>query len=246
VSDAAQIVLADPVGMNEIPRGIERNNIKGGEFKMRHLFENEIMAFAVAIVVTTIFAAGCASTPTHVRTEAPKPEIVTAKVLPQPVSCSDGDKDGVCDANDRCPMKVGPQVAFGCPIDPCSGSPLLVLVQFEYDSSKMPAWKQGVQTMDPVLDAVAKAIAKDPSCNVCIIGHASEEGTAEYNDALSRRRASAVEDYLTDHGLSATRLPTTGMGERCQLVPENTLELNRRVEFRRLEPGKACPMDCSS
>jgi len=141
-------------------------------------------------------------------------------------------------------MKNGPPATFGCPIDPCSGSPLLVLVQFKYDSSEMPPPKVGVQTMDPVLDAVAEAIAKDPSCRVCIMGHASEEGTAEYNEELSRRRASAVKDYLTDRDLAETQMPTTGLGERCQLVPERSLELNRRVEFLRLEEGESCPMDC--
>jgi hypothetical protein len=161
-------------------------------------------------------------------------------------SCPDGDQDGVCDADDRCPTKIGPRAAFGCPIDPCSGSPLLVLVQFKYNCSKMSAQKVSVQTMDPVLDAVARAIAKDPSCRVCIMGHASEEGPAEYNDGLSRSRASAVEGYLTAGGLDAARMPTTGMGERCQLVPESTLELNRRVEFRRLQEGESCPTDCSA
>lgn len=100
--------------------------------------------------------------------------------------------------------------------------------------------------MDPVLDAVAEAIAKDPSCRVCILGHASEEGTAEYNEELSRSRASAVQDYMTDHNLAEMRMPTTGMGDRCQLVPETSRVLNRRVEFRRLQDGESCPTDCSN
>jgi outer membrane protein OmpA-like peptidoglycan-associated protein len=101
--------------------------------------------------------------------------------------------------------------------------------------------------MDPVLDAVAEAIAQDPSCRVCIVGHASEEGTPEYNQELSSRRASAVQSYLTARGpgLTETRMPTTGLWERCQLVPESTHVLNRRVEFRRLQEGESCPMDCS-
>jgi outer membrane protein OmpA-like peptidoglycan-associated protein len=151
----------------------------------------------------------------------------------------------VCDADDRCPKQIGPEAAFGCPIDPCGGSPLLVLVQFNYNSSAMPAKKAGVQTMDPVLDAVAAAIAQDPSCRVCILGHASEEGPAEHNEDLSRSRASAVQDYLTARDLSETRIPTAGLGERCQLIPESTLVLNRRVEFRRLQGGESCPTDCS-
>jgi len=205
-----------------------------------------IILFAVAGMVT---AAGCASTPPPVPA-ASAPVLAEAKApaaLPRPAPCPDGDHDGVCDADDRCLTRAGPRAAFGCPIDPCSGTPLLVLVQFKYDSAVMPAWKAGeVQTMDPVLDAVASAIEKDPACRVCIVGHASEEGATAYNEGLSLRRASAVESYLSGRGLSATRMPTTGMGERCQLVPESTLELNRRVEFRRLSEGSSCPTECSS
>ncbi len=159
--------------------------------------------------------------------------------------CPDRDQDGVCDADDRCPMQIGPSATLGCPIDPCSGSPLMVLVQFEFDSAELPPPKDGTQTMDPVLDAVAEAITQDPSCRVCIVGNASEEGPAEHNEDLSRRRAVAVQSYLTVRGLVETRMPTTGLGSRCQLVPESTRSLNRRVEFRRLQEGEACPLTCS-
>ena len=134
---------------------------------------------------------------------------------------------------------------MGCPVDPCTGAPLVVLVQFGYDSAGMPTLKQnGPQTMDPVLDAVAKAIAQDPSCHVCIMGFASEEGTAPYNQDLSLRRAEAVQGYMNDRGLANKRIPTTGYGETCQLVPEESRELNRRVEFHRLQEGESCPATC--
>lgn len=174
------------------------------------------------------------------------PKCVQKKAEPLPCECSDRDKDGVCDADDRCPQESGPAATLGCPIDPCSGKPLIVLVQFDYDSSKMPAHKKtDAQTMDPVLDAVANAIAQDPTCNVCIIGHASQEGPDDYNQTLSTQRASAVQNYMTDRGLAKKRIPTIGLGSRCQLVPESTRVLNRRVDFRRLEEGESCPTECS-
>ena len=175
------------------------------------------------------------------------PECPTAPECPTVVeTCADRDRDGVCDINDRCPTQSGPESTFGCPIDPCNGPPLVVLVQFGYDSARMPVLTTGgAQTMDPVLDAVAAAIAQDPSCRVCIVGYASEEGSSDYNLDLSRQRASAVEDYMSAHGLAQRRMPTTGMGEACQLVPEDSREMNRRVEFRRLQEGQSCPLDCS-
>lgn len=166
-------------------------------------------------------------------------------VVTDPLSCMDTDSDGVCDAEDRCPGEPGPVAALGCPIDPCGGKPLIVLVQFEYDSDAMPARLAGQpQTMDPVLDAVADAIAQDPSCRVCVVGNASEEGPDAYNQALSLRRAEAVQDYLAARGLSESRIPTIGLGSSCPIVPETSRLLNRRVEFRRLQEGESCSATC--
>lgn len=175
------------------------------------------------------------------------PEVPKCAEQEAPVLCPAGDMDadGVCDADDRCPTQAGPKETHGCPIDPCSGKPLVVLVQFEYDSTKMPVATSNGKPMDPVLDAVGDAIAQDPTCRVCIIGHTSEEGAPAYNQDLSRRRAAAVQGYLTGRGLTSSRMPVTGMGESCPLVPEASRPMNRRVEFRRLEEGESCPKSCT-
>lgn len=160
-------------------------------------------------------------------------------------TCKDGDADGVCDDEDRCPTAFGPVQTLGCPIDPCGGKPLIVLVQFPFDSATLPAPRDdNPQTMDPVLDAVARAIAQDPTCRVCVMGHTSEEGNIAHNEDLSRDRSAAVQGYLAARGITKSKIPTIGMGARCQLVPERSLVLNRRVEFLRLGEGDSCPTTC--
>lgn len=162
------------------------------------------------------------------------------------VACVDTDADGVCDANDRCPTVSGPATTHGCQVDPCTGSPIAAVVLFDPESSAMPAPNTGtVKTMDPVLDAVAAAIAKDPACRVCIVGHASKDGPGDQNLILSTERALEVQAYLVGHGLDKSRIPALGVGERCPIVPANTLLANRRVEFRRLHEGDGCPEDCA-
>lgn len=175
------------------------------------------------------------------------PECVQrAEVVRVVEACPDRDRDGVCDADDLCPKQIGPPATFGCPIDPCGTTPLRVLVQFDLDSAQLPAIKPTEeQTMDPILDAVGLAISKDAACRVCIVGYASEDGPPEHNQALSMRRSSAVQKNLSASGLATKRTPTTGMGEHCQLIPEASRVLNRRVEFHRLETGESCPTDCS-
>jgi len=172
------------------------------------------------------------------------PQKVAEAVPCAPTGCSDRDKDGVCDDFDNCPDFAGRVGAHGCPINPCNGKPLVVLVQFEYNSAALPAQADRAQYMDPMLDAVAEAIAKDPSCNVCIMGFASQDGPKDRNLTLSRERANAVQHYITGRGIKASRLPTVGMGERCLLQPQESDILNRRVEFRRLNEGQTCPTDC--
>jgi len=180
--------------------------------------------------------------PTACVQQAPPPVVETA-----PLHCADADGDGISDTDDRCPTQAGPAENFGCPtLDPCGGTPLVVQVQFDFDSAGLPARVGGVpQTMDPVLDAVATAIDNEPACRVCIVGYASEEGEVEHNQELSERRATAVRGYLTARGLNVSRMPTTGFGAHCQLVPIATRPLNRRVEFRRLDEGASCPTECT-
>ena len=171
-------------------------------------------------------------------------EVKAAPVVVAVQPCPDADGDGVCDAEDRCPAKPGPEMTLGCPPDPCTGDPLVVLVQFKLDSAGLPPPEDKGVTMYPVLNQMADAIAKDPSCRVCIVGHASNDGDAEYNEGLSRRRANAVQRFLKNRGIRKTRMPVIGLGERCQISPETSRSLNRRVEFRRLQQGESCPTEC--
>ncbi|HNW83874.1 MAG TPA: OmpA family protein [bacterium] len=188
----------------------------------------------------------CPEAPQCIQKPIKEKKVKEIKALPCYMPCPDADQDGVCDADDRCPKKIGPASTFGCPVDPCGGEPLLLLVQFEYDSDKLPPPMYEVQTMYPILDEIAAVISQDKTCRVCIIGYASEEGEKGYNKELSKMRAASVKDYLVTKGVSESKLPSIGMGEKCQLIPETTHILNRRVEFRRLEEGEKCPNDCST
>jgi peptidoglycan-associated lipoprotein len=65
----------------------------------------------------------------------------------------------------------------------------------------------------PLLDGVVAELRRDASIRLSIEGYTCDIGTAEYNLALSERRASAVRDYLVARGVASDRLRTVGYGE---------------------------------
>ncbi len=91
-----------------------------------------------------------------------------------------------------------------------------------------------------VLDPFATSLAGDPTSIVSIVGHTDSTGSAAINDPLSVDRARSVRDYLVAHGVPATRIETSGQGER-EPIASNATEAgrarNRRVEIYLREPA---------
>ncbi len=84
----------------------------------------------------------------------------------------------------------------------------------------------------PSLLRLADLLKTHPTYKVKIIGHADQRGSNRANDALSRRRAEAVSQFLQKYGATAAQLETSGEGRKS---PEenarnrNALFVNRRV-----------------
>jgi OOP family OmpA-OmpF porin len=72
----------------------------------------------------------------------------------------------------------------------------------------------------------------DATLRLTVEGHTCSIGTSEYNLALGERRANAVRDYLTQNGITATRLQSVSYGEekpKHDNSREETRRLNRRA-----------------
>ncbi len=85
-----------------------------------------------------------------------------------------------------------------------------------------------------VLNSVAIVLQKFNDNYVRIAGYTDSTGTADYNLALSNRRAAAVRNYLQSHGISANRLVNIGYGEKDPVASNATAQgraKNRRVEI---------------
>jgi len=83
------------------------------------------------------------------------------------------------------------------------------------------------------LRKLAAFLQQYPDRKVLIEGHTDNVGSAGSNQALSRRRAEAVDIALRDMGVSAQRLATVGYGEDYPVTDnasDSNRALNRRVE----------------
>jgi outer membrane protein OmpA-like peptidoglycan-associated protein len=96
----------------------------------------------------------------------------------------------------------------------------------------------GQATLKPgaslVLDRLASFMSANPQTKVRIEGHTDSTGSAEFNQALSQRRADAVAAALENRGLSAGRVMSVGRGEVFPVASNASAagrQQNRRVEI---------------
>lgn len=149
----------------------------------------------------------------------------------------DEDGDGVSDRFDKCPGTPAGTVVdgSGCPIE--FPEPVIVQeeaatypnIQFEFDSSVLKTESYSI------LDKLSASL-RESGASVTLEGHASSEGSDEYNMQLSKDRANSVKTYLVNSGVAADKVNTQGFGEERPIASNATEEgrvLNRRVEIKR-------------
>ena len=102
-------------------------------------------------------------------------------------------------------------------------------IHFETDSAVI----QGDSTS--LMEEIADVINRNEDIKLVEIqGHTDNTGTREHNQDLSDRRANSVKDWLTSHGIDASRLEAKGYGQTRPIAPNVTARnraRNRRVQF---------------
>lgn len=106
-------------------------------------------------------------------------------------------------------------------------------VLFDFDQAVLRA------AAAPALENVALVIQSYPKATVSIDGHSDNVGADRYNQALSERRAAAVQAWLVARNVTAP-ITTRGSGESKPVVPNTNpdgtdnpanRQQNRRVEI---------------
>jgi outer membrane protein OmpA-like peptidoglycan-associated protein len=174
--------------------------------------------------------------------------------------CPDTDGDGITDKSDKCPTVKGPQENAGCPYvdtdgdsvldkdDKCpevkgtvanNGCPEITEEQVKMLNAyaKTILFNSGKSSFKQetfaVLQSITAILKQYPSSNFSIEGHTDSDGKDAANQTLSEDRAGAVKNYLTENGINATRLTSSGFGESKPIGTNKTAAgkaNNRRVE----------------
>jgi OOP family OmpA-OmpF porin len=175
----------------------------------------------------------------------PPPPPPPPPAAPQPATpdCStlDADGDGVNDCLDKCP-----NTAAGTIVGPdgCAQKVVIDLrgVNFKFDRPKKGetdiSKSLAVPTSDSmaILNQAVDTLQRYPQVHVTVAGYTDSVGTDAYNQGLSERRAKIVYDYLTSHGIDASRLEgPIGHGESDPIGDNSTdsgRAQNRRTELQ--------------
>jgi outer membrane protein OmpA-like peptidoglycan-associated protein len=187
------------------------------------------------------------------------PELAGLKALG---GCPDADGDGIADKSDKCPQVKGPKENGGCPWsdkdgdkvfdkdDKCpdvagtvanQGCPEVSEEAIKklndyaktilFDTAKASFQKQTYS----VLEAITSILKEYPNAKFSIEGHTDADGKDASNQTLSESRAAAVQGYLVEHGIAASRLTSVGYGETKPIDSNKTKAgkaNNRRVEVK--------------
>jgi OOP family OmpA-OmpF porin len=101
-------------------------------------------------------------------------------------------------------------------------------INFGFDSAVLP------EQAHAMIDRVAELMKEAPAIKVRVEGHTDAIGSADYNVALSERRAVSVAEYLVKHGIDPARLVLVGKGMADPLTRNPYDPNNRRVQFVRI------------
>lgn len=143
----------------------------------------------------------------------------------------DFDNDGVINIRDLCAETPHSAVVDndGCPTSIKHNEENNVRVLFANDSAEIPETSLAeIQRMADFLDAY-------PETYIELKGYASPVGKAEYNIALSKRRAKKVQEQLIAEGVDPQRIKAIGFGDIEPIEAESrdaTNTLSRRVVAR--------------
>ncbi len=144
----------------------------------------------------------------------------------------DTDGDGVLDKDDECPTTPGPVANKGCPEIEAAVEEIL---RTAFENLEFESGRDVIKDVSiPSLTELAEVLVKKETWKLQISGHTDNVGAAQGNLVLSKKRATAVKNFMVSKGIDASRLSVLYFGETDPVADNSTPEgrqKNRRVEM---------------
>ena len=106
--------------------------------------------------------------------------------------------------------------------------PVTLIVYFGFNKASVNSASKNI------LDSIPALLDADAKLKVVIAAHTDLEGSDQYNDVLSKKRADAVYAYLLEKGVPAEKINSSYFGETKPVELNRVWKLarkNRRVEI---------------
>jgi len=160
------------------------------------------MKSIIALSAITLLTAGCVGGNTQY-------DYIETPVPQQVADLTDEDSDGVINARDLCTSTPrGSEINNdGCGKVAKSSETLGMHILFDNDSSEI------LPIFDDQIRQMSEFLKQYPETSIEIQGYASKVGQEDYNLALSKRRAEAVEVRLESYSIEPERVRIIGYGE---------------------------------
>lgn len=147
-----------------------------------------------------------------------------------PKACCDVVDAPAAPSNLPPPLCPTPPAGFAVDADGCLVAQTTVVPAISFSSNTAKLSPGALQ----VLNQLAEVLIQEPDIGVAIGGHSDSSGSQEANLTLSQKRASAVANYLIEHGVAPERVRADGYGDFKPVASNATpagRAQNRRVEF---------------
>jgi outer membrane protein OmpA-like peptidoglycan-associated protein len=181
-------------------------------------FKNKIVyAGLFGLLSASVLLAGCAETEVREDAEATEPQVVEQAVVEQ---------------------EAAEQQAVIAPVEVIRGkgsgvyTDIAISAASMFEFGQVELSEQAKATIEEYRKNLGPELAE--AYMVLVVGHTDSSGPAEFNDALSLKRAQSVADYLVSTGANEDAVRVIGRGSREPRASNETREgraQNRRVDI---------------
>ena len=182
-------------------------------------------------VAFAVVASACHSTPPQVAVQPQVDSTALERARRDSIARAEEEARARAAAERRAQQRRADSLAALQQKSTAANAELATLIHFDFDKAVIRPGDAGV------LDQKIPILQANPQVRIRVAGNCDERGSDEYNLALGNRRAIAAKQYLTSHGIAASRIEIASYGKERPVDPAHNEEAwakNRNDQFENL------------